>query len=621
MRKIRNALALLVSLAGAPAEGATLAANLLDLSLEQLSNVVVSTVSGREEPLARAPASVYVITAEDIRRSGYVSLPEVLRLAPNLAVARADASQYAISARGFNNTAANKMLVLIDGRTVYTPLFSGTFWEAQDVMLEDVERIEVISGPGATLWGANAVNGVINVISRRAAGTQGGLGVLQSGTTQRDAAARYGGAMAGGHWRAYGKSVRRDNSSSAAGVPIRDAAEHVQGGFRADWGRATEGFTLQGDAYNGEVAGQARAYSGVNLLARWNREVGGGQVRVQGYYDRTDRNHMGVFIEHLDTWDLDVQHALAPAGAHRVIWGFGLRHHRDAVTNFPPTIVWQPEGRSLKRNHAFVQDEIALRPDLDLTLGGKLEANSYTGTEFLPSARLGWRATPTQLFWTALSRAVRAPSRIDRELFSPAAGLIGGTAFESEVSKVWEVGTRGQPTGRLTYSVTLFHHQHESLRTLAPAPGGGLTVANGREGRSNGIEAWASWRAADWARFSGGFVNQRKSLRLRPGAVDLGAAGSEGNDPSTFWKLRAAFDIGPRHALDFMLRHYSALPTPNVPAYTALDARFAWQATKNVELSLAVQNLLDRRHAEWGPAANRAEFERAAFLKLRVSGD
>ena len=612
----KKSLAVIGLLACGCAHGASpfqTAANLLDLSLEQLSNIVVSTVSGRPEPLAHAPASIYVISAEDIRRSGALSLPEALRLAPNLHVARPDANQYAISARGFNSVLANKLLVLIDGRTVYSPLFSGTFWEAQDLLLEDIERIEVISGPGATLWGANAVNGVINVITRSAADTQGVLATAGAGHLQREAAVRYGGGAVGGHYRAYAKAVRRDTTTLPGGTPIRDYADHAQVGFRADWGRPAEGFTLQGDAYGGQLGPIERDIAGVNLLGRWTRDLGqGAGLRVQAYYDATSRHHTAIFKEHLDTYDLELQHGLAPLGRHRLLWGFGLRHYRDKVQNYPASgIAFIPPDRNLDRNHVFVQDEIALSESLDLTLGAKAESNTYSGTEFLPSARLGWRLSPQHLVWTALSRAVRAPSRIDREFFQ--GPLIGGPDFESEVSDVFELGYRGQPSARVSLSVTGFYHDHDGLRSVALAPGG-FVVANDREGRTSGVEAWGSWRPVDWARFSAGFVRLHQALRVVPGAVDF-APSEAARDPEGWWKLRAAFDLGRTGELDFMLRHVGDLPDGSVRDYTAMDVRLAWRAARGVELSLLVQNLLDRRHVEWAPGA---ALERGAHLRVRV---
>jgi iron complex outermembrane recepter protein len=591
------------------------APSLLDLSLEQLSSITVSTVSGRDEPLASAAASIYVVTAEDIRRSGASSLPEALRLAPNLHVARADANQYAITARGFNDVLANRLLVLIDGRTVYTPLFSGTFWEAQDVLLEDVQRIEVISGPGAALWGANAVNGVINVITRPAADTQHGLISIGAGNELRDVGMRYGGSAAGGFYRVYAKAVGRDDTRLIGGGSNNDAAKHAQAGFRGDWG----GVTLQGDAYEADLSQvpSPRYIAGANLLGRWTRSLdNGGSLRLQGYFDTTARHHPGTFKEHLDTYDIDVQHALKARGRHRLLWGLGSRHQRDRVQNYP-SLAFLPASRNLNRHQAFVQDEIALRQDLDFTVGAKLEHNSYTGAEFLPSVRLSWRPARAELVWSALSRTVRAPSRIDREFFAPASppfAIAGGPDFQSEIANVFELGYRGQPTRVLSVAATGFVHQHERLRTLSPQPGGAV-VANDLEGRTRGIEAWGTYHLAGWSRISAGVARLEHDLTLVPGATNT-AASPAARDPDGWWKLRAAFDVGPKGELDLMLRRYEALPGGVVPAYTAFDVRLGWRILRDLEAALLLQNLTDRRHVEWSPGA---ELERSAYLKLRLS--
>jgi iron complex outermembrane recepter protein len=594
------------------------ARDLADLSLEQLSNVVVSSVSGRPEPLSRAPASVYVITGEDIRRSGAVTLPEALRLAPNLQIARIDSGQYAITARGFNSTIANKLLVLIDGRTVYTPLFSGTFWEVQDVMLEDVERIEVISGPGATLWGANAVNGVINVITRPAADTRGGLATLGGGSIDRQGAVRYGGELTnGGHYRLYAKGARREASTLPGGAAVRDRAEHLQTGFRADWDGGRDGFTLQGDLYAREtdqVPG-ARELGGVNLLGRWTRDLGEGErLRVQAYYDRTTRNQPGSLNDQIDTVDVEMHHNLRQHGAHRVLWGLGVRRHADNAENIAaPALAFLPAYKVLLQSNVFLQDEISITPELDLTLGAKLDRNTYTGTEFLPSARLAWRHRPGAMVWSALSRAVRAPARLDREFFIP--GVAGGPDFRSEVSRVFELGYRAQAGPSFSWSATAFYHDHDRQRSLAPVPGG-TVIANDLEGHTSGVEGWASWRVSDRVRLHGGLTRLSQSLNARPGTVDLQARASVGSDPNGWWRLGAAFDLGSDWELDLNARHYGALSNRSVPAYTAVDARLGWHLSHRVELSVLVQNLFDQGHVEWLPGA---ELRRAAFLKARIS--
>jgi iron complex outermembrane receptor protein len=589
---------------------------LADLSLEQLSNVVVTTVSRREEKLSRAPASIYVITAQEIRTAGATTIPEALRLAPNLNVARADAVQYAITARGFNNVLANKMLVLIDGRTVYTPLFSGVFWEAQDVMLEDVERIEVISGPGATLWGANAVNGVINVITRSAKDTQGALAYFGSGNRETSGAARFGGEVAGVHYRVYAKSADRDNSELENGTAIRDSAHLQQAGFRADWSRQSHGVTFQGDAYSGSVdqVGPSREISGNNLIARYTQQRATGSFTAQAWYDRTDRYHPGAFRETRDTFDLELQHGFRLA-AHSLVWGAGYRESRDEIEN-SPSQAFMPDAKTLKSSNLFVQDTISLGSDFDLTLGAKAERNSYTGNEFLPSARLSWRLAENQFAWASLARAVRAPSRIDRELFVPgqAPFVLAGGDFESEVADVAELGYRAQPTQRLSYSVTAFHHDFDRLRSIGLA-GAQPVFANDLMGTLAGVEAWARFQAAPTLALSGGFVSVHQDSEVRPGGTDLGGSGrsSLGNDPDNWLKLRLSWTPTASHALDFFLRHYASLPMPAVPSYTALDARLAWKISEAFEVSLNLQNLTDDKHVEW---SNRVAQPRSAFLRL-----
>ena len=599
------------------------AADLTELSLEQLSNIVVMSVARRDESLASAAASVYVITAEEIRRSGATSLPEALRLAPNLDVARADTNQYAISARGFNNVLANKLLVLVDGRTVYTPLFSGVFWEAQDVMLADVDRIEVISGPGGTLWGANAVNGVINVITRPSADTVGSLAFAGGGNLEWGAAARHGGALSSdGHYRLYAKTFHRDDSALPGGVSVHDASDRAQVGFRSDLGTPLGALTVQGDAYWGDIdqLPAGRRIGGSNMLARLAREFDdGGTFRAQAYYDHTYRDHHDQFTERLDTVDVEAQYGRRVLERHQLLVGAGYRRARDRVGN-TASQAFIPAEKTLSWSNVFVQDEIALADALTLTVGAKAERNDYTGTEFLPSARLAWRVRPDLFAWAAVSRAVRAPSRIDREFYSPGEPpylLVGNDSFASEVATVYEAGIRGQPSAAISYSVTLFDEPFERLRSAEPASGTGppFVFANGVEGRHHGVEAWGSWRLAPWWRIVGGITALRESLRTQSGRVDVSAPGALGNDPSAWWSLRSYFDLGPRHEVDVSLRHANARTATlvPVPAYTAVDVRYAWHPSRTLELSVTGQNVFDPRHAEW---QNQAEIGRGVFLKV-----
>lgn len=597
--------------------------DLADLSLEQLANIEVTSVSRQAERLADAASSIYVITNEDIRRAGVTSLPEALRLAPNLQVARSSASGYAISARGFNSTTANKLLVLIDGRSVYTPLFSGVFWDAQDVMLEDVERIEVISGPGATLWGANAVNGVINVITRSAQASQGALLGAGGGNRESGGAVRYGGKIGtDGHYRVYGKFFDRDNTERANGTEVRDGWQKGQVGFRADWGGASRGFTLQGDAYTGKLD-QAQpgrtGIDGMNLLGRWNQRLAGGSdIRLQAYLDHTERDVPGTFGEVLDVLDVEFQHGIPLAASNRVLWGGGYRYARDRVRN-SAALAFLPADKNLDWANLFVQDEIMLSATVELTAGLKLESNDYTGWEYLPSVRLAWKPSADQLLWTALSRAVRAPSRLDRELFAPGnppfTVLAGGPNFRSEISKVFELGYRAQPARAVSYSITAFYHDHDHLRSIEPSPAGPV-LSNLIEGTTKGVEAWGSYQVTRMWRLSGGTVFLDQDLERKPGSLDPTGPSALGNDPAYQWQLRSAMNLTDRHEFDIMVRGVGALPSPAVPSYTAVDARLGWRATRDMELSLTLQNLFDDKHPEFGPAATRSEYERGLFLKL-----
>jgi iron complex outermembrane receptor protein len=611
--------------------------SLADLSLEELGNIEVTSVSRRAERLSDAPASVFVITGEDLRRSGVTSLPEALRLAPNLAVARSYASGYSITARGFNNSAGNKVLVLIDGRTVYSPLFSGVFWDAQDVMLEDVERIEVISGPGGTLWGTNAVNGVINVISRSAASTQGGLIAANAGNSESGTAVRYGGTIGvDGSYRVYGKYVDRDHTSLADGSAVNDGGHIKQAGFRADWDRAGNQLTVQGDAYSGDadqpapgmfsINGISRlnpiSISGMNLLTRWeHRRDGGSSVAIQAYYDRTERNLPGTLDDTLDVLDLEFRHSPSPIAAHAVAWGAEYRYGRDRIVN-DDFVAFLPAKADRAWISLFAQDEITLHENVRLTLGARMERNDYTGNEFLPSARLAWKIAADHLLWTAASRTVRAPSRIDRDFFFPANGppflIQGGAEFRSEVAEVYEVGYRGQPWTRVTGSVTVFHTEYDHLRTLEIAPSGTfLEFANEMDGTTTGVEMWATYQAADNWRVGGGFTRLNKDLRLKPGSDGLnGGVDAEGNDPDYSWHLRLTHNLSEQLELDAIVRGVAALPSPAVPSYVAVDVRFAWKSRRDLELSLTAQNLFDNAHAEFREPLTRSEFGRAAFFKV-----
>jgi len=600
---------------------------LKELSVDQLLDMKVTSVSKRAELLSDAAASIYVITQDAIRRSGVTTLPEALRLAPNLQVARADSVQYAISARGFNNAIGNKLLVLIDGRTVYTPLFSGVFWDQQEVMLEDVDRIEVISGPGAALWGANAVNGVINVITRSAADTTGALLVARSGEDERGGAVRYGTAIGSGAVRFYAKYSEFDPTHRAGGVALPDDWNRGQVGFRADWGSGQDSFTVQGDTYQGDSVPRGAIgpfeltqveVSGANLLGRWRRETdGGGQMQFQAYADHSKRDDALFYRPTADIVDLDFQYGL-PGTKHQVMLGAGYRWGHDDIDPGFVTI-FVPDSRSLQWGNLFVQDEIQLHGGVKATLGIKLESNDYTGVEVLPSARLAWKPAENSLLWGSLSRAVRAPARYDRDVRFPGFPpffVIGGPDFVSEVANVVELGYRSQPVKQFNYSVTAFVHFWDKVRSGTALP---VELENKIEGEIRGLEAWAEYRPFDFWALSAGvnFVNE--DLRLKSGSTDPVGVDNDTlrNDPDYIWTLHSRFDLPRDLQIDLLWRRVAALPAPVVPAYSELDLRFAWLATEKFELSVVGRNLLHDGHAEYGAAATRSEYERNVFGQVR----
>jgi iron complex outermembrane receptor protein len=616
-------LAILGMCSAAPAYAATTTTDLTELSLDELMNVEVTSVSKKAERLSDAATSIFVITQEDIRRSGYTSIPEILRLAPNLQVARVDSSQYAITARGFNSTTANKLLVLIDGRTVYTPLFSGVFWDVQDTLLEDIERIEVISGPGGTLWGSNAVNGVINIITRRSQDTTGGLVSLGAGTKERGAGVRYGAKLGEDTtFRVYGKGFNRDPLTVGNGTGVQDWWNKGQVGFRADWSRGSDALTLQGDGYTGTIAqvGDDKSISGANLLGRWNTTLqNGSTLQIQGYFDRTRRVYPGSFSELLDTYDIEAQHRFKLATRHEIVWGGGYRMMHDAVTN-STGLAFLPNVRPLTRINGFIQDSIALQERLTLTLGVKLETNSYSGLEVQPNVRLAWKFRDDALLWSAISRAVRTPSRLDTDLFAPGQApflLAGGPNFKAERLIAYEVGYRMQPTSQISFSISTFYNMYDNLRSIEPGPGGALpfTLTNKMKGYTYGVETWGSYRVFDWWRMSAGYNYIKEKLGFESDSRDSNTA-AHGNDPSHQFSARSAVNVAQNLDWDLGLRVIGALESPDVPNYVALDTRIGWTFMKGAELSLIGYNLLDHNHPEFGSVTNRSEPPRAFYAKF-----
>ncbi|HEY3221671.1 MAG TPA: TonB-dependent receptor [Gemmatimonadales bacterium] len=595
------------------------------LTLDELMNVEVMSVSRRPERLSEAPSAIQVITQDDIRQSGATSLPEALRLASNLQVAQVDARQWAISARGFNSTTANKLLVLIDGRTVYTPLFSGVFWDVQDVLLSDVERIEVISGPGATLWGANAVNGVINVITKDAKDTRGLLVSGGGGTELRGlGSGRYGGGLgARGSYRIYGKAFSRDPTLLPNGLDNTDDWRMGQGGFRLDYDASTSHhLTLQGDWYNGRIDQQTAAdiaVSGANVVAKWAHPLSAkSDIAAQAYYDRTHRDIPGTFGEDLDVYDIDLQHYALVATRHNVVWGVGYRLINDNVAN-TAALAFLPAHVARQWLTAFAQDEIALAPErLHVTIGTKIEHNDYTGFEIQPSGRLSWTIDSASTLWTAISRAVRTPSRIDREFFAPGQPpyfLAGGPNFESEEELAYEAGYRHH-RGALLFSLATFYSRYHGLRSLEqvnPPAATPIVIANGQDGESYGAELTAQYRVSDRWRLRGGYTELRVHIWPNPGSTDTSRGATESQAPDRQFFLQSSLNLPAHLELDAGFRYVGAIAKQQVPAYAELNARLTWRPIAALDLSIVGQNLLHEQHVEFGTTTARRQIERGVY--------
>lgn len=595
------------------------------LSVEELANLEITSVSRKPQPLSQAPAAIYVITNDDVRRTGANSLPEALRLAPNLDVARVNASTYAITARGLNQPTgtANKLLVLIDGRTIYSTLFSGVFWDSQNVLLDDLDRIEVISGPGGTLWGANAVNGVINIVSRSSADTQGALVDMREGFVDRSAGVRYGGKLGDTlTYRIYAMGFERGNTQRPHGPDARDSWDNAQGGFRFDWNGAANTITFQGDLYHGEFEDLPHeqdqgAIGGGNVLGRWSRNFGDGSVlTTQAYYDKAWRDATTGVGANVETYDFDTQYGFTAGQTHSLVVGGGYRAVRDSYEPGPGTSFLTPSSRTLEFANVFGQDSVPLTSDLRLTFGLKLENNSYTGLEYMPDARLAWQVSDTALLWAAVSRAVRTPARVDRDLY--VAGLLdGGRDFESEKVIAYEAGYRGQPLSQLTLSVSAFYNVYTDLRSVeASSPVTyPLIVRNGMEGTGYGIEAWGTYAVASWWRLSAGISTLHKDLHFKPGSDDVLGLAYAGNDPDYRWQLRSSMNFGPDVEFDIFVRHVDSLPDPLVQSYTDINARLGWHITPSLELALVGADLNDPTHVEFSsPTLKPREINRSLYV-------
>ena len=611
------------------------AADLQNLSIEQLADVEITSVSKSAQPLISAAAAAYVISHDDIARSGAVSLPQMLRLAPNLEVMQTSPSAWNITARGFNGNSAaqnfpNKLLVLIDGRSVYTPLYSGVYWDMPDVPAANIERIEVISGPGGTLWGANAVNGVINVITRKAADTPGGLLTLGAGTGYYSAALQYGGALDEDlHYRVYGQDFYQRAFNAASGKDAHDGWTRPQGGFQLDWTPGDEVVSLHGDAFGGteaQAGGLAnQQISGANLTLNWTHPLEeNSALQFLTYFDQTRRAMAGGGAFTLNTYDMELQHNFSLGDWNSLVWGVGQRFDQYRITSriAPDTsLIFSPAARTLSLTDIFAEDHIALSEAVQLTLGVKLENDPWSGWAAMPSGRLSWTVADGHLVWASASRAVRAPTPFDTDVVEKLGSVTfatGNPNFEPETVTDFELGYRGQVTPDATVSVTLFDSLYDDLRTVETTPATFIPLVwgNGMKGNVHGVAIWGNWQAADWWLLSAGFTAQHLDLEFKRGASGLLGISQAGDDPHHWASLRSSMRLGEDVNLDADLRYVGALPNPKVPEYAELNARLAWQLTEKLELSLAGFNLLHGQHQEY-PGSDL--IRRSVMLQTQVS--
>ncbi len=549
---------------------------LKQMSLDELANLRVSTATHRSERLEDTAAAIHVLTAEDIRRSGATSLPELLRTVPGLNVARISATEWAVSARGFNNQFANKLLVMVDGRSVYTPFFSGVLWDELNIVMQDIERIEIVRGPGGSTWGANAVNGVINIITRHAEDTQGTLLSVVGGDLQSEIVLRNGfKAGESGHARVWAKLHQNDR---LGGTPDDSEDIHWRGGragFRGDWEMAGGSLMVEGESFR-ELKRQERAYSGAHLLGQWSRTSDEARDELRAYFNRFSLDHWMVLNNgaraELDTFDLGYRHHFAPIGGHNLIAGVGYRNVASDAQMTPPAGVSR-SSRTDQLFSAFAEDTLALAERLQLTVGVKVEHNEFTGVEWQPSARMRWTPTKGSTLWASVARAVRTPSIIEdsarlTSYIQPRAftnGLplfvnsAGNPNLNAERLIAYELGYRAQVNPRLSFDASVFLNDYDRLVTvdmigtsrLVPGlPSPYLTwnalAGNALKGKARGFELSMDYRPADTWRVQASYTYLDMNMSALPGNAEINPLRAAGESPAHQATLISRHDL--RHA-------------------------------------------------------------------------
>jgi iron complex outermembrane receptor protein len=623
--------------------------DLTELSLEELMSVEVTSVSKKKQKLSESAAAIFVITQEDIRRSGVTSIPEALRMVPGLQVARDSKNQWSISARGFNERFANKLLVLIDGRTVYNPLFAGVTRETQDTMLEDIERIEVIRDPDGSLWGVNAVNGVINIITKQAQDTQGLLVSGVGGSEEGIVSIRQGGSHGSDvHYRLFTKYFNRDSSFYPRGA--HDDTRMFRGGFRTDWTPATQDRVMvQGEFYTGDGGQQSTVattttfpfgfttgnedveMSGGHFLTRWEHTWdSGSDMALQFFYDRYERFENTVKAT-IDTFDVVFQHRFGLFSNQELLWGLEYRYWIDHLQNTPGTSTF-PDSRSFNLLSGFLQNEITLIPDTFLiTPGTKLSHNDFTGFEYQPSGRFLWKSIEGHSLWGTVSRAVRVPSRLeDNSLlrFAPNATtpvptvFRGNQEFESEELLAFEIGYRLSTFEWFTFDITGFYNRYDNVRgsriiSLFPPTG---TLTNNLEVDTIGVEIASDLQLHDWWRIRAAYSYINMDV---DGPINTSLNTTGGNTPHHQGSFRSLNTLPFQVEYDSWIRVADDLPASNIPSYVELDLRLGWKPLPNLDLSLVGQNILDNHHPEAAPslflATQPTEVQRSIYGKITWS--
>jgi len=646
------------------------ATDLTQKSIEDLMNINVTSVSKKEQKTSETAAAVFVISGEDIRRTGALNIPDLLRQVPGLDVAQIDGSQWAISARGFNGQYSNKLLVLNDGRTVYNTVFAGVLWDSQNVPLESIERIEVIRGPGAAVWGSNAVNGVINIITKSAGETQGGSVDAGAGdAVTGPETIRYGGKARGlGAYRVYAEGFQAGSLPTHAGLDGQDDWRLVHGGFRTDKSlSAKDSLTTEGDVAQGDAGALATVpvslqppvtatvalrnrYWDWNLLTRWKRTISPrSETSLQIYFDRTTRGDTTYSIDP-NTFDIDFQHHVAWGSRQDIVWGLGSRQSADG-THPNLRISFTPQKRTTNLFSIYAQDEITILPDrLRLSVGARLEHNGYTGFDLEPSARLAWSLNSKNMVWSAVSGAVRTPARSDRDIrlnyyalpgsietgYLPIlVSFFGNPSEKNERLTAFEAGYRNNWTSSFSLDTAVFYNRYCNLESVEP----GATAVemnpspphlliptfygNGMYGETHGAELFANWKAASHWTLSPGYAFLSMHLHTIASSLDISsAAGVEGGKPDHQAQLRSSVSLPKNLQWNVSAYFVNRIPAQSVPAYTRLDTGLTWRAGQRISISAVGQNLFSDHHLEYsGPNSTVLPglMRRSAYAKISWS--